>query len=713
MPSDEPLSYGHRVPPRANRLFREASPYLLQHAYNPVDWFPWGNEAFEKASREDKPVFLSIGYSTCHWCHVMAHESFEDETVARLLNEAFICVKVDREERPDVDSVYMAVCQLLTGGGGWPLTLLLTPDKKPFFAATYIPKRARFGQAGLLDLVPRVRELWKSRRGDVRSSADQIAAALRSLDAEHPDGRLDESILALACRQLEQRFDERRGGFGNAPKFPTAHHLLFLLRTWKRTGEGRALAMVEKTLQAMRDGGIYDHVGFGFHRYATDNEWLVPHFEKMLYDQALLALAYTEAFQATGKEAYAQTAREVLIYVLRDMTSPAGGFYSAEDADSEGEEGKFYLWTREEVERVLRDDAPWVLGLFSIREGGNYPAHPGGPEPGLNILHLTQQHAGLGAGIGPLDESHRARFEAARERLLAARERRVRPHKDDKILTGWNGLMIAAFARAAAVLDEPRYAQAAARAADFLLTHLRRPDGRLLHCWRPAGAGELPRAQVTAYADDYAFLVWGLLELYEATFEVRFLEAAIAQNDALLQHHWSPGRGGLFFTADDAERLLVRRKEAADNAVPSANSVALLNLLRLARLTGRADLEEKAQAIANAFSSEVRQAPLAYTQFLVGVDFALAPSGEVVVVGRADARDTQAMLCALRSRYVPHCVLLFRPSGEAAPDITRLAPFTREQTAISGKATAYVCRRHACEQPTTDPAEMIELLERR
>lgn len=679
-----------------NRLAGEKSPYLRQHCDNPVDWWPWCEEAFAVARRLDKPVFLSIGYSACHWCHVMAQESFEDEGVARLLNEAFVCIKVDREERPDVDGVYMAVCQALTGSGGWPLTVVMTPDKKPFFASTYIPKETRFGRMGLVELVPRIQEVWRTQRGKVVESADQIAVALAR--PEPPLGGVELALgtLSQAAAQLASCFDLVNGGFFDAPKFPTPHNLTFLLRYWRRTGDPRALAMVEKTLQAMRLGGIWDHLGGGFHRYSTDARWLVPHFEKMLYDQALLAIAYTEAFLATGKPQYQETACETLAYVLRDLTSPQGAFYSAEDADSEGEEGKFYVWTTAEVRQVLgAEDADLAIKLFNLETEGNFVDQVRRARTGGNILHLTR----------PVPAELKERFEVIRANLLAARNKRVRPDRDDKVLTDWNGLMIAALARASQALDEPRYAEAAERAAAFVLKELRRPDGRLLHAWCDGAASPAP-----AYADDYAFLIWGLLELYEATFQTGYLESALQLNELLLTHYWDHEAGGLFFTADDGEVLLFRRKEAYDGSVPSANSVALLNLLRLSRTTGQASLEGHAAKLLRAFSGQVAQAPTAFTQFLVALDFVLGPSHEVVIVGMPGADDTGAMLRAVRRTFLPNKVLVFRPSGEEAPAIARLAPYTAAQRAIEGRATAYACRGGACERPTTEPAELLALL---
>jgi uncharacterized protein YyaL (SSP411 family) len=694
------------MPETTNRLGAEKSPYLLQHAHNPVDWYPWGAEAFEKAEREDKPIFLSIGYSTCHWCHVMAHESFEDPEVAQMMNEAFVCIKVDREERPDIDGIYMTICQMLTGSGGWPLTIVMTPDKQPFFAATYIPKTSRYGRTGMLDLIPRIQELWTTRRGELLESADRITNALREAPQDAPGQEPDAMTMQQAYRQLAERFDALHGGFGDAPKFPTPHNLLFLLRYWKRTGEGEALAMVEQTLEAMRLGGVYDHVGFGFHRYSTDRHWLLPHFEKMLYDQALMLMAYVEAYQATGKATYAETAQEIVAYVLRDMTSPEGGFYSAEDADSEGEEGKFYVWTEEELQGVLgEEDAGLLIDLFNVEPDGNFLEEATRERTGANILHLRKPVAELAEEIGLAEPALRERLEAARQKLFTHREGRIHPHKDDKVLTDWNGLMIAALAKAAQAFDLADYANAASRAADFILTTMRSEDGRLVHRYRDGEAG-LP-----AHVDDYAFLIWGLLELYEAAFEVRYLQAALDLNEELLEHFWDGENGGFYVTASDAEELLIRQKEIYDGATPSGNSVAMWNLLRLARITANPDLEEKAVVIGRAFSGQVRRAPLAYTQLLVALDFAIGPSYEVVIVGEPHAEDTQAMLRALRAPYVPNKVVILRPAGQAEAAITRIAEFTRQHTSIDGKPTAYVCQNTTCKLPTTSLDEMLALLE--
>ncbi len=693
--------------PEYNRLVFEKSPYLLQHARNPVDWYPWGEAAFEKARRENKPIFLSIGYSTCHWCHVMEHESFEDPEVAKLLNKYFVSIKVDREERPDVDNVYMTVCQAMTGSGGWPLTIVMTPDKKPYFAGTYFPKESRFGRPGMLDLVPRLGQAWQTRREELTADAERVTSGLQRLVAGQPGGQLGPDTLEAAFTDLSRQFDELHGGFGAQDnKFPTPHNLTFLLRHWKRGGNAHSLEMVEMTLRAMRAGGIFDQVGFGFHRYSTDPQWLVPHFEKMLYDQALLIIAYTEAYQATGKQEYAQTVREIVAYVLRDMISPQGGFYSAEDADSTGVEGAFYVWRADEIVSVLGpEDAKLVTTVFNVHPEGNF-RNPHTP-PGANILHREKPLAEHARALGIPEAELVSRLETVRQKLFEARNHRVHPHKDDKILTDWNGLMIAALARAARVLEEPAYAQAAQRAKGFLLTNVRDSRGRLLKRYRDGEAG-LP-----AHLEDYAFLVWGLLELYETTFDVKDLETALLLNRESIERFWDKKNGGFYFTANDGESLIVRTKESYDGALPSGNSVAMLNLLRLSRITGDSDLERKAAAIGQAFAGQVSRSPSAHAQLMCGLDFGIGPSYEVVIVGKSGARDTAAMLAALRRKFVPNKVVLLREAGAGQPPITQIAPFTRDQAARDGKATAYVCQGQSCKRPTTDPQTMLRSLSER
>lgn len=687
-----------------NRLAHEKSPYLLQHANNPVNWYPWGDEAFETAKREDKPIFLSIGYSTCHWCHVMEHETFEDEEAAKVINDVFVPVKVDREERPDIDNIYMTVCQMMTGSGGWPLSIIMTPDKKPFFAATYIPRDTMMGRIGMIELSHRIKEIWTTRRDEVIQSAGSIHDALKQLPDDAPGEAPGEETLTAGFDQLKERFDDVYGGFGSAPKFPSPHNFTFLLRYWNRTGADPALKMVETTLQAMRRGGIYDHVGFGFHRYSTDARWLLPHFEKMLYDQALLAMAYTEAYQVTGNERYKQTAEEIFTYVARDLTSEEGAFFSAEDADSEGEEGKFYVWTVKELREVLADDAELITKVFNAQDLGNFREEATGKVTGANILHLRKDLSEIASDMGMPEDELRAKIESARQKLLAAREQRIRPHLDDKILTDWNGLMIAALAKAAKAFETPEHARTAEKALTFILENMRKPDGRLFHRFR---AGE---AAIQANLDDYAFLIWGLLELYEATFNPEHLETALSLNTRAIAHFWDDRAGGFFFTADDAEDLLVRKKEIYDGALPSGNSVMALNLMRLSRMTGNTELEHRAEDVLRAFSGSVRQLPSGFTQFLSAVEFAKGPSYEVVIAGEKDAEDTGEMVSQLRRTYTPNTVVLLRPAGEDPGKIGELSSFVGAQQSADGKATAYVCRNFGCEFPTTDPQKMLELL---
>ncbi len=696
--------------PRNNRLIHEKSPYLLQHADNPVDWYPWGKEAFEKARREDKPILLSIGYSTCHWCHVMAHESFEDPVVGLRMNEVFVSIKVDREERPDIDNIYMTVCQMMTGHGGWPLTVILTPDKKPFFAGTYFPREARFGRPGILELIDRIEEAWKTRREDTLKSAEEVTAALLRVSRNTPGDDLGEKTLEKAYQGLSDNFDEKYGGFGTAPKFPEPSKLLFLLRYWKRSGKEEALRIAEETLQALRRGGIYDHVGFGFHRYATDTRWTVPHFEKMLYDQAMIAMAYVEAYQATGKQEYERTVREIFAYVLRDMRSPEGGFYAAEDADSEGEEGKFYLWSWDEVGRVLGEGkAGLIRPVFSMEKSGNFvePTHAGEGHSGSfgkNILHLEEPLEDIAKERGISEKELRTRIGRAREKLFEARKERIHPHKDDKILANWNGLMIASLARAARALDEPAFAEAAKGAADFILEKMRDDRGRLLHRYRE---GE---AAISGMLTDYAFLGWGMIELYEATFEVKYLRSALSLTKHMQEHFWDDETGGFFLAPDDGEKLIVRRKKIYDGALPSGNAVAALNLLRLGRLTGATELEKQANRTVRAFSGSVQEYPAAFSHMMIALSFGLGPNHEVIVVGHSNGKDTEAMVEALGKTYAPNKVVLLKPTEKDSPEILELAPYAEHPYSFDGKATAYVCTNHLCKRPTTDIGEMLELL---
>jgi uncharacterized protein YyaL (SSP411 family) len=678
---------------KANRLAAESSPYLLAHASDPVDWYPWGEEAFARARAEDKPIFLSIGYSTCHWCHVMQRESFQDEEIAALLNVAFVCVKVDREERPDVDHLYMTAGQLLTGGGGWPLTIIMTPAGKPFFAGTYFPPTSRFGRVGLRELVPRLAEVWRTERDQLEATAAEVTDLLGRSDEAPPGGEVTAAVLAEAYRDLAAQFDGPHGGFGGAPKFPAPANLYFLLRYHRRTGDARALEMVETSLRAMRYGGLYDHLGFGFHRYATDASWRLPHFEKMLYDQALLAIAYAEAYQVGGDELFRRTAEEVFEYVRRDLTSPEGAFYAAEDADSEGEEGKFYLWTEAEIRATLApEEAAFARDLFGAEPEGNFAEEASGVRTGRNVLYRD----------GPLAEGERARLEAVRRKLFEARAMRVRPRRDEKILADWNGLMIASLAFGARAFDEPEYAAAATRAADFFLDR-RAADGRLAHRYAGGEGGE------EAFLDDYAFLTWGLIELYETTAEAAYLRAAVELTELMLADFGDERGGGFYFaSARGASGLIARRKEFYDGAVPSGNAVAFLNLLRLGRLTGEPRWEEGAAATARALAAPVARAPAAYMYFLAASDFALGPAYEVVVVGDPAAEDTRAMRRALGRVFRPNATVVFKSTSRAAP--SGLPEFAAAMTAVNGRATAYVCDDFACRAPTTDVDVMLAML---
>jgi hypothetical protein len=584
----------------------------------------------------------------------------------------------------------------MTGSGGWPLTILMTPERKPFFAGTYIPKENRHGRIGMIELIQGVERVWKTRHGDVLSSAEQVTMTMQQVSKESSAG---EPPGKTACRAayeaLAGQFDESHGGFGGAPKFPSPHHFLFLLRYWKRTGEPMALEMVEKSLTAMRRGGVYDQLGYGFHRYSTDARWRLPHFEKMLYDQAMLSMAFLEAFQATGKTLYAETAGEIFTYVLRDLKAPGGGFFCAEDADSEGEEGKFYQWTESEIRGALDPaEAALAIGTFGIEKDGNFLDEATRVRTGRNVLFLA----------GSPEGADRTMLEGAREKLFRARDVRIRPGLDDKILTDWNGLMIAAMAKGAQVLDRPDWAGAAAEAARFVLARLRDERGRLLHRYRD---GE---AAVSAMLDDYAFLIWGLLELYEATFEAGYLKTALELADNTIDHFLDEKDGGFFFTADDGEEILFRQKDSYDGAIPSGNSVIMLDLLRLSRITGRSDLEQKAVGVSRAFARNIGQIPSAYSQLMVALEFLEGPSFEIVIAGKPGAQDTQAMLDAARRAFLPNRVLLLRPQGAGSGAIAAIAPYTKDMKADGGRATAYVCRNFTCAKPVRTVDEMLGLL---
>lgn len=681
---------------KPNRLVDEKSPYLQQHAYNPVNWYPWGEEAFKEAKAENKLIFLSIGYSTCHWCHVMEEESFEDEEVAKLLNEYFVSIKVDREERPDIDNVYMTVCQAMTGSGGWPLTIFLTPEGKPFYAGTYFPKTERFGNPGLIAILNQIKNLWNTNKESILTSSEQVTKLLNSEVFAESGEPLDIQTLKTAYEQLRDRFDPIYGGFGTSPKFPTPHNFSFLLRWWKRGNNTFALEMIEKSLELMARGGIHDHLGGGFHRYSTDEYWLVPHFEKMLYDQALLAIAYIETYQATKKERYATVAKNIFDYVLCDMTSPEGGFCSAEDADSEGVEGKYYVWTPEEIKKVLGEkDGNIFCDFYDVSDIGNFEDK--------NILHADKPLS-VAAKLENLEpDALEKLLSTCRKKLLSIREKRIKPHKDKKIITSWNGLMISALSKGAQAMNEPKYAKAASRAADFILNTLYQENTILL---RRFCQGE---AAIPGFLDDYAFFVNGLIDLYETTFQEKYLKAALQINEQMINNFLDENDGGFFFSGKTNEKLITQTKEIYDGAIPSGNSIALLNLLRLGRITGNPSYETLANNLIKAFSSTISQYPSGYTQFMCALDFALGPSKEIIIAGERDNKDTKEILREIQIRFLPNKVLLLHPSNGAF--IEKIAKYTKDQTPVEGKTTVYVCENYSCKKPAFDRETIIQLLE--
>lgn len=683
---------------RSNRLIHEKSPYLLQHAHNPVDWYPWGREAFDKAKKENKPIFLSIGYSTCHYCHVMERESFENDEIAALLNKDYVAIKVDREERPDIDALYMAACQAMTGSGGWPLTILMTPKQEPFFAGTYIPKERTAGRFGLKELLTQLTNKWRNGKSEVTGIAAKIRTELDKHRSISSKGKWDPSMAAQAYETYTQIFDEDNGGFGNAPKFPMPHNLSLLMAYDVKAGEPNALRMTEETLDAMWRGGIYDHIGFGFSRYSTDSQWLVPHFEKMLCDNAQVAIAYSEAYQRTGNPLYRTVTEQIFTYVEREMTDVEGGFYSAQDADSEGVEGKFYVWTPQEVEEVLGSEAAQRFNrVYDITEEGNFN---GSSIP--NLIHTAIEE--VADEVGMTVEALLAELDANRAKLYEARMNRVNPHKDDKILTGWNGLMIAALAFAAKAFGEPAYAQRAERAASFLKNKLVREDGRLLARYRE---GE---AAIPAFLDDYAFLLWGLNELYEATLKPEWLEWAQTIADQMIRLFGDRAYGAFFFTASDAEKLIVRLKETMDGAQPSGNSVAARQLHKLFRLTGELHYRDWAIDTLDGLAEKVSQFPSAHAMILLAGLAAESAGPDVVITGDRSDAETAAMIAAAQQAYAPHGTILFVPAGDEGAAMREKWPHVADKGVVDGKPTAYVCRDFACQAPVTSSVALKEQL---
>jgi uncharacterized protein YyaL (SSP411 family) len=680
-----------------NRLAKETSPYLLQHQNNPVDWYPWGQDAFDAAKKLDRPIFLSVGYSACHWCHVMEHESFENEEIAKKLNDDFISIKVDREERPDVDQVYMNAVQALTGRGGWPMSVFLTHDLQPFYGGTYWPPKQSRGMAGFEQVLSAVLDAWKNRREALLDQAKQLTDHLQVVGAgggAAGEAKLDPALLTGSERALTKIFDRTHGGFGDAPKFPHPMDLRLLLRSWRRHGSAAALDMATTTLDKMAAGGMYDQLGGGFHRYSVDARWLVPHFEKMLYDNAQLALCYVEAFQATGDDRYATVVRETLDYTLREMTGAAGGFYSTQDADSEGEEGKFYVWTPAEVEQILGADAAKTFTYcYDVSAQGNFEGH--------NILNLPKTLQQCAAVLKQPVEQLRSSLATSRQKLFEARSKRIRPGLDDKILVNWNGLMLDAMATAGAVLNEPRYVGAAQRTADFLLAKLRRPDGRLLHAYRHG------QAKFDAYLDDYACLANGLVSLYEADFDARWIDEAAKLADVVLDRFVGDD-GGFYFTADDHERLIARNKDVYDNATPSGSGMTLTALVRLAKLTGDERYGTAAERGFRAVAELLERAPTAMGQSLLALDMYIGPTQEVVAVGK-DETDRDAVVRTIRQRFWPNKVLAALPSRGESSLLTGLLTGKR---ALDAAPTLFICENFSCRAPEKGTAAIAAACEK-
>ena len=680
-----------------NKLINETSPYLLQHAHNPVDWYPWGPEALERSRTEDKPILLSIGYSACHWCHVMEHESFENEEIARLMNDNFVCIKVDREERPDLDSIYMNAVQMMTGHGGWPMTMFLTPELKPFYGGTYYPPEDRRGMAGFPRILTAIADSYKNRRPEILASADAITAELKKSDRFIASNEmLTTDVLNSAFSALTGTFDQEHGGFGGAPKFPPSMTLMFLLRHHKRTNSAQALNMVETTLRKMAGGGMYDHLGGGFARYSVDARWLVPHFEKMLYDNALLTRIYLYAYQQTKDPLYRRVAEETLEYVFRDMTDRSGGFYSSEDADSEGEEGKFYVWTRAEVLSILGDDDGKVFcEFFDVTDEGNF-------EHGHSILNTPRSLEEFAAEKGKSVDALGKMVNASRRRLFNAREQRVRPGRDDKTLAAWNGLMLTAFAEGASILGRDDYREVAVRNAEFITTRLLK-DGRLLRTYKSG------QAKLNGYLEDYAYVIEGLLAVYEATFELRFFTQARELADTMIAVFWDEQDGGFYFTSSDHEELLTRTKDYFDNATPSGNSVAAMTLLKLGLLTQEPDYSRRAVAILRALRSAITRYPSAFGYMLSALDFYLSEPKEIAFVGGIDSHEVRSFGEVVYSRYLPNKVVAACESGDDAA--AAAIKLLMGRPAIDSKPTAYVCRNYTCLAPATTVEELTARLE--
>jgi uncharacterized protein YyaL (SSP411 family) len=682
-------------PAFTNRLINETSPYLLQHAHNPVDWFPWGEEALETSRREQKPILLSIGYSSCHWCHVMEHESFENEAIARLMNDNFVNIKVDREERPDLDQIYMSAVQMMTQRGGWPMTVFLTPDAVPFYAGTYFPPEDRYNMPGFPRVLISIADAYRERPEDIQETAKSILSELnRSAATQESKEPLSPELLDTAYRGMIRNYDSTNGGFGGAPKFPPAMSLEFLLHTFYRTGNQQALEIVSATCRKMAEGGIYDQLGGGFHRYSTDSQWLVPHFEKMLYDNALLSRLYLHYYQASRVETARVVAEGILDYVVREMTDAAGGFYSTQDADSEGVEGKFFVWSQDEIEALLGvRDAALFAAYYNVTSDGNFE--------GENILHVTRDLSEVAAANQVTVEELATTLDKARRILFEKREKRVKPGRDEKILTAWNGLMLASFAEAAAILNRSDYLEVAKKNARFVLDNLRR-DGLLLRTYKDG------QAKLNGYLEDYAFLIDGLVTLFETSGEIQWLEEARSLTATMIDEFWDDQEGGFFYTGRSHEDLIVRSKDFFDNATPAGNSVTAEVLLRIGLLTDNSDYQRRAATILRLMTSTVQRYPAGFGRLLCAFDFYLGAPKEIALIGEPGTSETKSLLAEIWTPYLPNKVVAQAPPGDAKS--AALIPLVRDRSQLENKPTVYVCEHFTCKKPVTSPTELASEL---
>lgn len=687
-----------------NKLAESQSPYLLQHASNPVDWYPWSEEAFLKAKTENKPIFLSIGYSTCHWCHVMEHESFEDSLVAEQMNEHFINIKVDREEMPEIDHLYMSVCQAMTGRGGWPLTIIMTPDKEPFFSGTYFPKEGQGKRPGMLQLIPSLSNAWNTKQNEIQQSIEKVKNYLIQINTSTQGDDWDEVIIKDSFSSYASRFDPDYGGFGKAPKFPSPHNLIFLLRFSHYYEDPTSLKMVETTLRYMRQGGVFDHIGLGFHRYSTDKQWFLPHFEKMLYDQAMLAIAYLEAYQKTKKDEYATVAKEIFEYVVRDMTHAEGGFYSAEDADSEGEEGTFYIWTEEELIGILgENDGSLVAKVFGFQKNGNFFDESTGQSNGKNIPYLSRPIKDLAKKFDVKEDELKKTLASSQKKLFKSREKRVHPLKDDKILTDWNGLMIAAFSLGGQILDEPKYLEIAEKAAGFVEKNLIDNNNRLMKRYRMGESG------LASHIDDYSFMVWGLLNLYEATLNLKYLTQSLELSNIMIED-FSDKNGGFFIGGKNAEKLIIRAKDSYDGAIPSGNSVAVNNLFRLGKLTGDLKWKNHANRTLRAFTEQAKKSPTGFAHMITGFLFDFKDPIELVIVADSKKSNMKDILKKINTRYYPNKIIILKDISKSNK-LGEIAPWTKNHVMIDNKPTYYLCENFTCKRPTTNLNTILKFLE--